>query len=47
MEVQGVAARRDLDRLGDLGEGQVIDQLPVIVDQTVFIRIEDPSNLGG
>jgi hypothetical protein len=26
---------------------QVIDQLPVIVDQTVFIRIEDPSNLGG
>jgi homoserine dehydrogenase len=26
---------------------QVIDQLPVIVDKTVFIRIEDPSNLGG
>jgi homoserine dehydrogenase len=24
---------------------QVIDQLPVIVDKTVFIRIEDPSNL--
>ena len=26
---------------------QVIDQLPVTVDKTVFIRIEDPSNLGG
>ncbi len=25
---------------------QVIDQLPVIVDKTVFIRIEDPSTLG-
>jgi homoserine dehydrogenase len=24
---------------------QVIDQLPVIVDKTVFMRIEDPSNL--
>ena len=26
---------------------QVIDQLPVIVDKTVLMRIEDPSNLEG
>jgi homoserine dehydrogenase len=26
---------------------QVIDRLPVIVDKTVLIRIEDPSDLGG
>ena len=26
---------------------QVIDRLPVIMDKTVLIRIEDPSNLGG
>ncbi len=25
---------------------QVIDQLPVTVDKTVLIRIEDPANLG-
>jgi len=24
---------------------QVIDRLPVVVDKTILIRIEDPSNL--
>jgi hypothetical protein len=26
---------------------QVIDRLPVIVDKTVLLRMEDPSDFGG
>ncbi len=26
---------------------EVIDRLPVIVDKTVLIRIEDPAKMGG